>query len=214
MIDALDELREETGSDLPFLPGDALPEGVYFLITSRLDARLEALRDALVDVPQRTFELGPLDQTEVGELLQGQGRYLTASEVAWIAETSRGSPLYLRALSDELASNPHFDLNELPPAVEGYFRRAIGRLPERGPLTEVVGLIAAARAPLSERNLAEITGLDQSEIHEKVVRPILPFLLEAGGGYSFYPRASPPSSGRSWSMPRRCAPPTSRSRGG
>ena len=73
------------------------------MITSRLNARLEALRESS-SLCRADLELGPLVQTEVGELLQPQGRNLTASELAWIAETSRGSPLYLRALTEELAT--------------------------------------------------------------------------------------------------------------
>ena len=186
LVDGLDELRADVGSDLPFLPYTALPEGTYFVITSRPHERLTRLQSDLAELPSRTYELGPMDRAEVQELLHDQGLDFQASDIARIASTSQGSPLYLRALAEELAADPHFDLSELPPAVEDYFRRAIGRLPERGAVTDVVSLLAAAREPLSERDLADITGIDRDQIHENGVQPILPFLLEFRGAYSFY----------------------------
>ena len=185
-IDALDEMPPDAGDDLPFLVTDGLPRGAYFLVTARPGERLERLQERLTDVPWRLYELDPLKDTEVGELLRLQNRNLTERELAWIAEVSCGNPLYLRALTEELASNPTFDLNELPAVVDGYFRQVIRRLPERTVLTKVLQVLAAARTPLTELDLSEITGLDRRQIHDEAVEPVRPFLQETSRSYSFY----------------------------
>ena len=186
VIDGLDELDIEPGARLPFLPYAALPTGVFVVITSRPDDRSARLQADLAELPQRTYELTPLDRDEVAALLRGEGLELEPSEIAHIARVSFGSPLYLRALAEELTGDTRFDPNQMPTSVEVYFRRAIGRLPQRGVAMRVVALLAAAHEPLTAVDLGQITDQEADEIREEGLLPLLPFLQEFRGGYSFY----------------------------
>jgi hypothetical protein len=186
VIDGLDELDTEPDAMLPFLPYAALPTGVYVVITSRPDDRCARLHADLAELPRRAYELAPLDRDEVAALLRGEGLELEPSEIAHIVRVSFGSPLYLRALAEGLTGDTRFDPNEMPTSVEDYFRRAIGRLPQRGVVMRVVALIAAAREPLTAVDLGQIAEQDADAIREQGLLPILPFLQEFRGGYSFY----------------------------
>ncbi len=53
-------------------------------------------------------------------------------------------------------------------------------------LIDVLGLLATARKPLGLRELGQITGTPQREIHQTGIRPIRQFLLDLDEGYSFY----------------------------
>src|SRR5262249_15568008 len=65
VLDALDELPEESVSELPFLVGDSLPKGVYVVVTSRPGERLDRLLAGLFAVPQEVHDLGTLGLPEM-----------------------------------------------------------------------------------------------------------------------------------------------------
>jgi hypothetical protein len=188
VFDALDELTAEAGPDLPFLVTEGLPDGVHVVVTSRAGDRLDRLLGVLFAVPHEVHDLTALTLAEMAEILRGHRPELADGEVERIAEAAQGNPLYLKAVADELERNPSFDLRELPAGIDGFFRRATADLGQQANpmLRQVLGLLSAARKPLSLRELAALTGSRQREVHEQGVRPVRPFLLEADGGYCFY----------------------------
>ena len=105
-----------------------------------------------------------------------------------IVRMSEGNPLYLRALSEELTRNPAYPLNNLPTSVDGFFRRSTASLRDghNDTLRDTLGLLCAARKPLSVRELSEITGARQRQIVDEGIQPIRQFLIDSEGGYAFY----------------------------
>lgn len=194
VVDALDELPDDVPADLPFLVTDALPDGVYVVVTGRPGGRLDRLRQDLALVPHAVHDLAPLGPAEAAAVLRAYAPGLSDADARRVAEAPAGNPLYLRAAADALAADPAFDARRLPPAVEGFFARATAGLRDGGPgggpnpvLRDVLGLLAAARKPLTLRELAQATGLRQRQVFEQGVRPVRPFLVEGDdGGYAFY----------------------------
>jgi hypothetical protein len=188
VVDALDEMPDGAGEELPFLVTEGLPDGVFVIVTSRPGDRLERLRAALCRVPHEVFDLGPLGLPEMAAVLRASRPGLSAAEVERIADVSQGNPLYLRAVTEELEKSPGFDLRDLPAGMDGFFRRATAGLRDSSStlLRDVLGLLAVARKPLSLRELAEITGQRQRPVHEQGIRPVRQFLLDLGGSYTFY----------------------------
>ena len=188
VIDALDELSEEVGPDPPFLVTEGLPAKVYVIVTARPGDRLDRLLEALHSTPHELYDLGPLEAHEVGAVLRAQRPGFEEAKIALAMKASKGNPLFLRAVADGLDRDPDYDLRDLPVSVEGFFRRAVGGLDgRRDPLlSDALGLLAAARKPLALRELAQITGTTQREMHERGIRPMRQFLLDQDEGYSFY----------------------------
>jgi hypothetical protein len=183
VIDAIDEVTDEDGHH--FLPDARLPPGVYFIVTSRKGARLEGLREQIADLPSHVRELRPLTDDQMGELIHRQRPTLTAGQRGRVAEISRGNPLHLQALLNELDINPQFDANELPDAVDEYYRRVLRRLPDLETALAVAQLLAVARGPLALRSLSEISGLPMPDV-ERVVLALEPVLAQSDAGVSLY----------------------------
>jgi hypothetical protein len=188
ILDALDELAEEAGPDPPFLVTEGLPAKVYVIVTARPGDRLDRLLEALHSTPHELYDLGPLESHEIAAILRARRPDLDDAKIALAATASRGNPLFLRAVADELERDPDYDLRDLPASIEGFFRRALGGLDDpRDPLlTDVLALLATARKPLALRELGQVTGAPQREIHQRGIRPIRQFLLDLDEGYSFY----------------------------
>lgn len=188
VIDGLDELREEDHADLPFLFTDALPNGAYVFVTSRPGDSLIRLEEQLFTSPYEIFELGPLELSEMREILTSSRSILSEAETERIAEASQGNPLYLRAVVDELQRNGTFNLKELPRSIEGFFRRATKRIRDSKSriLHDLLGLLAVARKSLTISELSQIIGTKQREINEQGINPVRQFLLEVDDAYSFY----------------------------
>lgn len=96
VIDALDEIPQASDEEPPYLVADVLPEGVFFVVTSRRGDRLDRLEERLFAVPHQTYELGPLDLPEMRVMLQSRNPEITEGEIERIAEASQGNPLYTR----------------------------------------------------------------------------------------------------------------------
>jgi phosphoserine phosphatase RsbU/P len=94
--------------------------------------------------------------------------------------------LYLCAVTQVLRTNPRFDLQALPPSIEGFFRSATSDLGDNEILGDTLRTLSAARAPLSLRDLSRIAGKPQREVFDRGIQPIRAFLLELNGGYTFY----------------------------
>ena len=102
--------------------------------------------------PPRVLELPPLDRAELADLIEGiEGERPTASILLLVAERSGGSPLVaeeLLAARRELAGAP----------LAGTFEALVtARLAARSPeCRRVLRLLALARRPLSEAELADV----------------------------------------------------------
>jgi hypothetical protein len=187
LIDALDELPAEMTEEPPYLVGDILPDGAFFVVTSRPGARLDQLFERSFAIPHELYELGPLDFSEMREILQSRRPQITTAEVERIAESSQGNPLYLRAVADQLDSNPAYDLQTLPAGIEGFYRSATASLAFGNPiLSGILGLLSVARTPLSVAQLSQIMSISQRDTDEQGITPIRQFLLEIDGSYTFY----------------------------
>ena len=187
LIDALDELPADMTEEPPFLLSDTLPDGAFFVVTSRPSERLDRLLERRFAIPQELYDLGPLDLSEMSEILRLRSPHITTSEVERIAESSQGSPLYLRAVADQLESNPTYDLQTLPTGIESFFRNSTASLGlGNAILSGILGLLSVARAPLSVNQLSQIMGSSQRETYEQGIRPIRQFLLEIDNLYTFY----------------------------
>lgn len=188
VIDGLDELAAEDYADLPSLFSDALPDGVYVIVTSRPGDSLNRLEEQLFDSPYEIFDLGPLEFAEMREILKAHRSTLSEAETERIAEASQGNPLYLRSVLEELERNPAFDLKDLPRSIEGFFRRATISIRDSKSkiLHDLLGLLAVARKPLTISELSQITGERQREINEQGINPVRQFLLEVDDAYYFF----------------------------
>jgi len=187
LIDALDELSGETAEDLPFLVFDALPEGIFFVVTSRPGYRLDRLQEDLLAIPHELCELGPLETSEMFGLLRSSKPYITETELERIAHVSQGNPLYVRAVIYQLEIDPDYDLETLPDRIEDFFGKATkGLSAGNAILRDVLGLLSTARTSLSLHDLSNIMGSQQREIVEQGIRPIQQFLIEIDGCYAFY----------------------------
>jgi hypothetical protein len=186
VIDALDELPPDDDMP-PYLVTEALPNGVYYVVTSRDGDLVERLQERLFGIPHQLYDLGPLNLAETDEILRAQKTDITAAEVERIADVSQGNPLYLRAVVDELESNPAYDLRILPDTVEGFFRNAMNGLRAGNTiLGETLGCLSVARTSLSAQELSHITGHPQRQVDEQGIRPIRQFLFEVDGHFSLY----------------------------
>ena len=146
-IDALDELSEEASPDPPFLVTEGLPAKVFVIVTARPGNRLDRLLEALHSTPHELYDLGPLELHEVATILRARRPDLDDAKIALAAKASRGNPLFLRAVTDELERDPEYDLRDLPVSIEGFFRQALGG--PNGPcdllVTDMLGLLATAQ---------------------------------------------------------------------
>lgn len=186
VIDALDELPADA-AETPWLPAEALPPNVYFVVTARAGAHLDQLRQRLFCVPHQIYDLGPLTLAEMHGMLSPLKIGITNSELERIAEASQGNPLYVRAVVDELKRNPSYPMKALPVSIEGFFRNATaGMTSGNGVLRDVLALLSVARMPLSVRELSGLTGIGQRDVDESGIRPVLSFLLDLDGRYTFY----------------------------
>ncbi len=188
VIDALDELVEDLSDEFPFLATDALPEGAYVVVTSRPGIYLNRLEEYLFTTPYEMFDLGPLEISEMREILRVQYPGFSEAETERIAEASQGNPLYLRAAAEELGRNLGFDLRDLPSSIEGFFRRAIKSIYGNSNkiLHDLLGILAVVRKPLNLRELSQILGERQRQVYEHGISHVRQFLFEVDDSYCFY----------------------------
>ncbi|HEX4772660.1 MAG TPA: SpoIIE family protein phosphatase [Bryobacteraceae bacterium] len=187
LIDALDEIPEDQAGDPPYLAVDGLPDGVFFVITSRSGNRLSRLQQRLFATPHKIYDLGPLEPDQMRQILVIRKPDISDAEIERIADASQGNPLYLRAVGEELARDSHFDLSRLPASIEGFFQQSVSSLQVGNRLlADVLGLLSVARKPLSVNELGGMLNVPQREIHDAGIRPVQQFLLQAGQGYTFY----------------------------
>jgi hypothetical protein len=187
VIDGLDELRSPNNLDLPpFLLFDSLPRRLFFFVTSRPGAPLDAIRDRLALIPQATHKLEPLAGDEVKALIEEYGVKLTDEEIVSLTGISAGNALYVEAVAHALHDGAAFDPDTLPRSVEGYFRHAVRDLPASPVRHDVLGFLAASRAALSVGQLASLTAASERQLTEAGLAPIRQFLKSTDGRFDFY----------------------------
>ena len=188
VIDALDEMLDDGGGIFPFLVTEGLPRGAYVVLTTRPDPRLSYLPQGPYAIEHTEYHLGPLSDEELAELFRVRRVNVNPAEAERIAAAALGHPLYAQAVADALLANPAFDLRDLPKRAEDFFRRAVGGLQGvRSPVLDgVLGLICAARKPLSIAELGQMLAATPRMIDEQGIRLIRPFLLATEGGFIFY----------------------------
>ena len=164
VVDGLNEMSAGEFDDLPFLPADNLPTGVFFLVTSQPGDQLTRLAERLSTIPTRIYSLPALEPDEVRKLILTRRPKVSGAMVDELSRASRGNPLYVKAALDALEQSGHLDTAQLPAAVEGYFRRATRDLPANPLLTRVLGLLAVSRKGLTLRELSELTGASQRAV--------------------------------------------------
>ncbi len=188
VIDGLDEVSDWEGGDLPYLPTDSLPEHVCMVVTTRPGDALERLKGLVANVPHTFYDLECLSAVEIRQMLSRLCPGLGEREMARIAESSEGVPLYVRAVADLLKTTKDLDLLTLPPSVEGFFRHATAavRQPGHVELKELLTVLATSRTYLTLRQLSEITGIRERTLHDFGITKIRQFLREVDGAYCFY----------------------------
>lgn len=166
---------------------DTLPNGVFYIVTSRPGDRLDRLQERLFSLPHEFFDLGPLDVSEVTSILHSAKSDISQAEIERVAEVSQGHPLYLRAVTSQLATDPTYDLRLIPRSIEGFFRNATtGIGSANAVLKDVLSVLCVSRTPLSLLQLGEIMDKTQREVFDLGIRPIRQFLIQLDGQYTFY----------------------------
>ena len=189
VIDALDEAQmpaDVRGANALYLP-TSLPAGVYFVLTRRPQP---VSLETAPGTPSETFTLGadlPDNQADVRAYLRQQAarpeiavrladRHIpTERFVEELAERSAGNFMYLAYLLPDIAAGLFDPLNltGLPQGLRGYYERFWNELESaKGEGREawtkfykpVIGMLAAAREPVSADWIGRILGLDPDEV--------------------------------------------------
>lgn len=188
VLDALDELPKDQIGNLRYLLPDRLSRGAFLILTLRPGQLLDVIKDYAAAVKHQTYELGPLATRDIEQMIRSELPTLDKAALKQISAAAMGSPLYTRSLINELRIRPSFDLSDLPPTLEGLFRRAtsFAREVENASIRRILGLLSVSRKPLSIIEIHQITQLPQRDINEEVVHVLRPFLVETLEAYRFY----------------------------
>jgi len=199
VVDGLDEADESMGRNVLLLPR-SLPDGVFCLVTQ---APGDYPLLTLPDTPLATVEIGadsPLQQADIdayltrrlaepeirARLTSGTGTGLDGVRDR-LREASGGNFRYLSyVLADLAASDLPTDVQTLPQGLLSYYASTWSRM-EAAAQTKggkeskrlyrrIVGLLAAAREPVTVGWLAELSGEEPAEIREEVLTTWRPFL--------------------------------------
>ena len=204
-IDALDEAQmpaDIRGANTLYLP-TSLPAGVYFVLTRRPQPMP---LETAPGTPSETFALGaelPDNQADVRTYLRQQAgrpefvarlteqRIPTERFVEELAERSTGNFMYLAYLLPDIAAGL-FDplhLTGLPQGLRGYYERFWNELESakdegREAWTKfykpVIGMLAAAREPVSVAWIGRILDLSPDEIADFALARWRKFLCQTG----------------------------------
>jgi hypothetical protein len=186
LFDGLNEFATPERALPPFFPTETLPHHVYIVVTSQAGEQLDTLKEETSTIPTVVHTLGPLEAEEIRELVRLHQPDASESLIEGLADASGGNPLYLRAALESLDADAKVDINALPAAVEGYYRRATRRHVDDPTTRDILGPLAVCRQPLSLSELSEIIGVSQRAIHNSAIMPLRPFLIEEDRRFGFY----------------------------
>jgi hypothetical protein len=187
VLDGLDELVNPYVDGIPpCLVTEALPQGLYFFLTSRPDPLVDLIRDRRDLVPVVTHVLEPLILDDVRAIVGKHHVVLTTSELQTLLDVSAGNALYVEAATRALADGAAFDPLRLPPQIEGYFRYAVKGVATSSVARDTLGFLATTRTWLTTRQLATLTGVSERIVAAEGLAPLRHFLRSSAGTYGFY----------------------------
>jgi hypothetical protein len=182
VLDGLDEARETLRPSPGMFP-HALGDGVHVVFSARHIAGRDWLADLDLQLgDEARIDLGSLGQVDIAEILDRAGLALGADFAAKLAQKTNGDPFYvgdvLRALVK--AGGKAEVLDKLPATHSDYlndwWKEAVKNVAQPG-FVDLMGTLAALRAPLGARELASISAEDQLD-HARIG-----VLLEEAGRY-------------------------------
>ncbi|MEH2410648.1 P-loop NTPase fold protein [Nostoc sp.] len=215
VVDALDEVEQETGGNLLDLP-PSLPEGVYFLVTRRPYTR-DKKRLSAPDVPVEELDLKGsqyvnlsredikeyiwfflnVDKNYENALKQWiQDRNIYDSDfVEQLAIKSENNFMYLRYVLPGIAKGDYKDLSlkQLPDGLQEYYQDHWRRMGMEEKLQEVkvfiLFILVEIGTPIPYEMIADIAEQDEYEVQvvlDEWVEYLKPQVLEGENCYSIY----------------------------
>ncbi|MFY9574928.1 MAG: ATP-binding protein, partial [Blastocatellia bacterium] len=166
LLDGLDEAFETLRPSSTMFPS-TLGNGVHVVFSARKTADREWLKVVELELTEDAqIELGQLGASDIQEILERAGLVSDATLVARLEEKTDGDPFYVadvaRALAD--AGGAIEVLDDLPATHSDYLRawwnEAVRRVAQPG-FVDLMGTLAALRAPLGSAELAAISTDDQ-----------------------------------------------------
>lgn len=179
LVDALDELDENSSDRLAFLP-QVLPRGVRAVLTSRDDPWI---RRALARHDVHREELKPLDDAALRLMLvrgldEGIVRQIPPEQLSGVQERTQGNPLLMqlalpaiqRAVEQCKGDLSRLDLSALRTSFEDLFDGTIARIQssQDGIALRLTRLLALAREPLGVAEVADLAGLDIDAVRRSI----------------------------------------------
>ena len=190
-IDALDEVEQDAGGNLLYLP-KTMPGGVYFLLTRR-HYSFDKKRMS-VDVPAKELNLGHdeyinSNQNDIRKYIQSvldgnfgnqnrlknwiETRKISAGDfVKQLAEKSENNFMYLRYVLPAIAKGDYndLDLKQLPDGLQEYYQNhwvRMGMDAKPGQLMEIVlYILLEIGTPIPCEMIAEIAEVDECDVKQ------------------------------------------------
>jgi hypothetical protein len=199
-IDALDEVEQEVGGNLLYLP-KTLPNNVYFLLTSRYCDLYQKL--LLVDVPVESYlidtEYLNSNQDDIKKYIRfvldtdsdTRNRLKNWIETRSIAETnfmeqvankSENNFMYLRYVLPAIANGDYndLDLKQLPDGLQEYYQNhwvRMGMEAKPGQLMEIVlYILAEIGTPIRCEMIAGIAEVDECDVAQVLEDELVEYL--------------------------------------
>ncbi|MBP1468956.1 hypothetical protein EYB53_024825, partial [Candidatus Chloroploca sp. M-50] len=176
-LDGLDQLEEDLSGvrDLSFLPEEP-PVGIVFVVGTRPNDTLQPLA---LRKPQHTYAVPPLSRRDFDLILAHRGVRLDTSLADRFYTAMEANALYLdlgaKELREDHALPPEALIARLAADPNAIFSISLARLKRhrqqwREVLKPILGFLLASRAPLSQRALRALVGVDDDTIREGLAR--------------------------------------------
>lgn len=192
MIDALDEVNQEPGSNLLYLPM-TLPERVYLFLTRRPYAPENKRLHLSPGVPYSELDLGEEKYMQLSEIdikayihlflqdpehQENLQRWIaernTATEdfVEQVADKSENNFMYLRYLLPAIANGQYNDLQlaQLPEGLDGYYQKHWERMGMQYAPQEfmviILFILKEMKKPVTSKIIADIAEQDKYDVED------------------------------------------------
>jgi hypothetical protein len=183
LVDALDEARVTEASSNRLLLPQSLPEGAFFVVTTRPSVGFQLLVDQRLDLKIEDRSKENLDDTRkyVHRVLDDFPDRLRPQMQRWklddegfieaITNAADGNFMYLVQILRDiqgsvLDSESASDIRHLPSKLIDYYERHFTQMHEAlnqalaADLDKVLGIVAVARAPLTASYVADVAGIE------------------------------------------------------
>ncbi len=200
VVDALDEVEQEPGGNLLYLP-NTLPNGVYFLLTRRPYNRENKRLSLSPEVPVKELDLRnqyvELNREDIKEYIwlfinnpkqqDALRKWIEDRSIApkqfveQVADKSENNFMYLRYVLPEIARGFYNDLSlkELPDGLQDYYQVHWVRMGMEGKLQEnkviILFILVEIKRPIPCEMIAAIAQQDEFEV-EKVLKEWVEYL--------------------------------------